>query len=327
MPAEELTVKNLKAAFSSPQGDLTAVNGIDFQIRKGETLALVGESGCGKTVSALSILSLIPDPPGKIISGEILLGDRDLLKLSRKELKDLRGNEIAMIFQDPLASLNPVLTIGEQITETLLRHLKIPRIEAEKRTEELLARVEIPSPAEKMKCYPHQLSGGMRQRAMIAMALSCTPKILIADEPTTALDVLIQQQILELLRQLKEESRMSILLITHDLGVVKTVAQRVLVMYAGDIVEVSPVSSLMKNPLHPYTRALIDSLPSESAKKHSPRLPAIPGAVPMLGQRPGGCPFHPRCAIAEPRCTEEFPELKEIEKERWARCFLAGSGQ
>jgi peptide/nickel transport system ATP-binding protein len=323
MHSDELQVKNLKVAFSSPKGDLIAVNGISFQIEKGETLALVGESGCGKTVSALSILRLIPEPPGKVLGGEICLGDRDLLRLSPKEMRDLRGNEIAMIFQDPLASLNPVLTIGEQIIETLLRHTKIPRAEASKRTEELLRRVEIPSPSQKMKNYPHHLSGGMLQRVMIAMTLSCSPKILIADEPTTALDVLIQLQILDLLKQLKEETGMSILLITHDLGVVRAVAQRVLVMYAGDIVEVSPMHALMETPLHPYTQGLIESLPSKSASKNRARLPAIPGVVPSLGQRPGGCPFHPRCAKVESRCRDEFPELKELESGRWARCFVA----
>ncbi len=327
MSVDELLVKNLKVAFSSPEGDLVAVNGISFQIKKGEILALVGESGCGKTVSALSILRLIPDPPGKIIEGEIRLGERDLLRLSPKELRDLRGNEIAMIFQDPLASLNPVLTIGEQIIETLLRHSKISRADARKRTEELLRRVEIPSPAEKMKNYPHQLSGGMRQRVMIAMALSCSPKILIADEPTTALDVLIQLQILELLKQLKEETGLSILLITHDLGVVRAIAQRVLVMYAGDIVEVSPIDELMENPLHPYTHGLIESLPSQSKGKSKSRLPAIPGVVPPPGQRPAGCPFHPRCAKSETRCGTEFPELKEIEPGHWARCFVAERGR
>ncbi|MGY8762085.1 MAG: ABC transporter ATP-binding protein, partial [Nitrospinaceae bacterium] len=244
MPKQELLVRNLKVSFSTPEKELIAVRGISYQLNQGETLALVGESGCGKTVSALSILRLIEEPPGKIISGEILFDDKDLLKLTKKELQDHRGKDIAMVFQNPMTSMNPVLTIGEQIIETLLRHTSLSRKEAKEKSLKLLEQVEISSPKEKLDQYPHQLSGGMRQRAMIAMALSCSPRILIADEPTTALDVLIQAQILDLLKKIKKETRMSILLITHDLGVVAEIAKRVMVMYAGEIVETGPVRDL-----------------------------------------------------------------------------------
>ena len=237
MPTPELLVKNLKVSFATSKKELIAVRGISYQLNQGEILALVGESGCGKTVSALSILRLIQEPPGKIVSGEILFAGKDLLKLKKKELQDLRGKDIAMIFQDPMTSLNPVLTIGEQIIETLLRHTSLSRKKAREKSFRLLEQVEIPSPKQKLDQYPHQLSGGMRQRAMIAMALSCSPRILIADEPTTALDVLIQAQILSLLKKIKNDTQMSILLITHDLGVVAEVAERVMVMYAGEIVE------------------------------------------------------------------------------------------
>ena len=267
MSSPELEIQNLTVSFSTPKGKLIAVNGISFHLNPGETLALVGESGCGKTVSALSILRLLPEPPAEILNGKILFDGQDLLSLRAKALQDLRGHSISMIFQDPMTSLNPVLTVGEQIAETLLRHTTMNRQEALQKSVDLLSRVELPSPKEKLQYYPHQLSGGMRQRVMIAMALACAPRVLIADEPTTALDVLIQAQILELLENLKKETGMSILIITHDLGVVAEIAQRVLVMYAGEIVESGPAKALLKSPFHPYTKGLIASIPKLGTKK------------------------------------------------------------
>ena len=321
MPSPELEIQNLSVAFSSPRGKLIAVNGISFHLNPGETLALVGESGCGKTVSALSILRLLPEPPAKILSGKILFDNQDLLSLNAKALQDLRGNSISMIFQDPMTSLNPVLTVGEQIAETLLRHTTMNRREALQKSADLLNRVELPSPEEKLKYYPHQLSGGMRQRVMIAMALACAPRVLIADEPTTALDVLIQAQILELLESLKKE--MSILIITHDLGVVSETAQRVLVMYAGEIVESGPTKALLKDPFHPYTKGLIASIPKlGDKKKPGARLEEISGNVPGLDQRPSGCPFHPRCSWAMETCKTQNPQLRKVESQRQVSCHL-----
>jgi len=322
MSSPELDVQNLKVSFSTPKGKLTAVNGISFQLNQGETLALVGESGCGKTVSALSILRLLPEPPAEISSGKILFSGKNLLSLNAKALQDLRGHSISMIFQDPMTSLNPVLTIGEQMAETLLRHTTMNRQEALKKSAELLSRVELPSPKEKLKHYPHQLSGGMRQRIMIAMALACAPKILIADEPTTALDVLIQAQILELLENLKKETGMSILIITHDLGVVAEIAQRVLVMYAGEIVESGPTHALLENPLHPYTKGLIASVPKLGTLNKKARLEEITGNVPSLDQRPLGCAFHPRCAWAIEKCKSQKPQLREEKGQRQWSCHL-----
>ena len=323
MPIQELLVKNLKVSFSTPEKELVAVCGISYQLNQGETLALVGESGCGKTVSALSILRLIEEPPGKIKSGEILFDDKDLLKLTKKELQAHRGKDIAMVFQDSMTSMNPVLTIGEQIIETLLRHLSLSRKEAREKSLKLLEQVEIASPKEKLDQYPHQLSGGMRQRAMIAMALSCSPRILIADEPTTALDVLIQAQILDLLKKIKNETQMSILLITHDLGVVAEIAKRVMVMYAGEIVESGPVLDLFRSPLHPYTIGLMKSIPTlKPTQGKLPKLNEISGVVPSLSQIPSGCPFHPRCPSAETRCKTEKPKLKKIADEYSVSCWL-----
>ena len=281
MSSPELEIQNLTVSFSTTKGKLIAVNGISFHLNPGETLALVGESGCGKTVSALSILRLLPEPPAEILSGKIIFDGQDLLSLRAKVLQDLRGHSISMIFQDPMTSLNPVLTVGEQIAETLLRHTAMNRREALQKSADLLSRVELPSPKEKLQYYPHQLSGGMRQRVMIAMALACAPRVLIADEPTTALDVLIQAQILELLENLKKETGMSILIITHDLGVVAEIAQRVLVMYAGEIVESGPAKALLKSPFHPYTKGLIASIPKLGTKKRpGARLEGIPGNIP-----------------------------------------------
>ena len=319
----ELDVRNLKVSFSTPQGNFLAVNGINFQLHRGETLALVGESGCGKTVSALSILRLLPDPPAKITSGEIIFSDRDLLSLNAKQMRDIRGKEIAMIFQDPMTSLNPVLTVGEQLIETLLRHKSLNRKETLKKSAQLLGKVELPSPEEKLKKYPHQLSGGMRQRVLIAMALACDPKILIADEPTTALDVLIQAQILELLESLKKETGMSILLITHDLGVVTEIAERIMVMYAGEGVEIGSTRDLLDNPHHPYTKGLISSRPKlEPTIEQGQRLTEIPGNVPPPHQRPTGCAFHPRCDWSIDKCKAQKPLLQNINQNRQFSCHL-----
>ena len=323
MPETELEVKNLKVAFETDSGELAAVNGISYQIKRGETLAIVGESGSGKTVSALSILRLVPEPPGKMMSGKILFNSTDLAKLSQKEMRELRGRDISMIFQDPMTSLNPVLTVGEQIIETIIRHTPATRDEARKKAIELLRRVDIPSPDEKIKQFPHQLSGGMRQRVMIAIALCCSPRILIADEPTTALDVLVQAQLLNLLEQLKRENEMSILLITHDLGVVSDIAQRVLVMYAGEIVESGPVDRLFQSPLHPYTLGLIHSFPKmEYSLKSKPRLDEIPGNPPSLKKIPKGCPFHTRCPSVMERCKTEKPVLKMLTPGHEVNCWL-----
>ena len=323
MPTPELLVKNLKVSFAVLKKELIAVRGISYQLNQGEILALVGESGCGKTVSALSILRLIQEPPGKIMSGEILFSGKDLLKLKKKELQNLRGKDIAMIFQDPMTSLNPVLTIGEQIIETLLRHTSLSRKKAREKSFRLLEQVEIPSPKQKLDQYPHQLSGGMRQRAMIAMALSCSPRILIADEPTTALDVLIQAQILSLLKRIKNDTQMSILLITHDLGVVAEVAERVMVMYAGEIVESGLVDDIFRSPLHPYTLGLMESIPKlETTQQNLPKLKEISGMMPSLLQVPTGCPFHPRCSAAETRCKTDKPKLKKISQAHSVSCWL-----
>jgi oligopeptide/dipeptide ABC transporter ATP-binding protein len=319
----ELDVRNLKVSFSTPQGNFLAVNGINFQLHRGETLALVGESGCGKTVSALSILRLLPEPPAKITSGEIIFKNRNLLSLNAKQMREIRGKEIGMIFQDPMTSLNPVLTIGEQLNETLLRHKSLNKKEALKTSAQLLGKVELPSPEEKLKQYPHQLSGGMRQRVMIAMALACDPKILIADEPTTALDVLIQAQILELLENLKKETGMSMLLITHDLGVVTEIAERIMVMYTGEGVEIGSTRDLLDNPHHPYTKGLISSRPHlGSTKEQGQRLTEISGSVPPPHQRPTGCAFHPRCDWSIEQCKTQKPLLQSTNQNRQFSCHL-----
>jgi len=319
----ELDVRNLEVSFSTPQGSFSAVNGINFQLYSGETLALVGESGCGKTVSALSILRLLPEPPAQIINGEIIYSGYNLLSLNSKQMRKIRGKEISMIFQDPMTSLNPVLTLGEQLTETLLQHKNLNKKEALKKSSELLGKVELPSPEEKLKQYPHQLSGGMRQRVMIAIALACEPRVLIADEPTTALDALIQAQILELLQNLKEEAGMSMLLITHDLGVVTEIAERIMVMYAGDEVETGPTQDLLKNPHHPYTKGLISSRPNlDSEKKSGRRLKEIAGNVPSPNQRPEGCSFHPRCNWTFDKCKTQKPASQNINQNRQYSCHL-----
>jgi peptide/nickel transport system ATP-binding protein len=298
-----LEVKDLRTLFTLEEGEFAAVDGVSFSIEPGRTLGIVGESGCGKSVTALSIMGLVPQPPGRVAAGEVLFEGRDLLKLPADRMRELRGDRLAMIFQEPMSSLNPAFTIGEQIAEVLLRHRKIDKKEATVRTIEMLRRVRIPSPERRYHDYPHRLSGGMRQRAMIAMALACEPKLLICDEPTTALDVTIQAQILELMRTLREETGTAIILITHDLGVVAELADEVAVMYAGRIVERAPVGRLFAKPQHPYTIGLLGSIP----KLHltQARLAAIEGQVPNPLAMPQGCRFRPRCPFALERCREE----------------------
>lgn len=323
MTEPELLVENLKVSFTSRKGEWTVVNGVGYSLNRGEILALVGESGCGKTVSALSILRLIPSPPGTIESGSVLFDSKDLLKLPPRDLRKIRGKDIAVIFQDPMTSLNPVLTLGSQIMEPILRHTSSSRKEAWEKAVETLQWVGIPSPAEKMTQYQHQLSGGMRQRVMIGMALSCSPRILIADEPTTALDALIQAQIIDLLQDVKEQMGTSILLITHDLGMAAEISQRVIVMYAGEIVESGPTAALFRSPLHPYAVGLKNSVPKPGRKPGTKKLlTEIPGDVPSLNQLPSGCAFHPRCPEVMERCKTQKPTLCETAPGRSVRCWL-----
>ena len=314
-----IEVKKLVTQFSGKNGTVTAVDGVSFSIRKGKTLGIVGESGCGKSVTSMSILRLIPAHSGKIASGEILFGGKDLTKLSEKEIRHIRGNEIAMIFQDSMTGLNPVMTIGKQLVETITAHNKMDKKDAWARAEEMLKKVGIPSPAQRLKEYPHQLSGGMRQRVMIAMALSCNASLFIADEPTTALDVTIQAQILELMRELKEKENKSIMLITHDMGVVAEMADDVMVMYAGKEMEYGDVRSIFKNPLHPYTQGLLDAIPRIT--KDRPPLKTIEGMVPNPTERIEGCSFWPRCPYASEQCKKEQPPMFEISEERKVRCW------
>ena len=306
-----LQVKGLKTYFVTEEGSLPAVDGVTFSMKKGETLALVGESGCGKTVTALSIMRLIASPPGKYVAGEILFEGEDILKKSEKDMQITRGNDIAMVFQEPMTSLNPVLTIGYQISEAVILHQKLGKADALERAETMLELVGVPDPQRRLGDYPHQLSGGLRQRVMMAMALSCNPKILIADEPTTALDVTIQAQLLELLKDLRAELGMAILLITHDLGVVAEICERVAVMYAGKIVEESEVTSLFERPIHPYTEGLLSCIPKIGSK--SGKLAIIEGVVPSLSKLQEGCRFHPRCAYAQEICRQRQPELRKVE--------------
>ncbi|MEA2852398.1 MAG: peptide/nickel transport system ATP-binding protein, partial [Rhodospirillaceae bacterium] len=299
---------------------------VDFQVAAGETLAIVGESGCGKSMTALSLMRLIPDPPGRIVSGTVKLGGRELLTLSEEEMRRVRGNEISMIFQEPMTSLNPVMTIGKQISEALILHRDMDRKAALKRAVEMLDLVRIPEPAQRAKEYPHQLSGGMRQRAMIAMALACNPKVLIADEPTTALDVTIQAQILELIVELQREFSAAVILITHDLGVVAETARRVIVMYAGRKVEEADVGELFARPLHPYTVGLLASIPRldllrGEVRNATDRLQEIPGMVPPLFALPDGCAFAPRCNRADDLCRRERPVYEQKREAHWAACW------
>ncbi len=320
-----LEVEGLKTWFFARDGVVRAVDGVSFTIHPGETVAMVGESGCGKSVTALSILRLIASPPGRTIAGRVALEGRNLLALSDEEMRKVRGNEISMIFQEPMTSLNPVLTIGRQIAETLSVHRGLSRADALARTVEMLRLVNIPEPAARIGQYPHQLSGGMRQRVMIAMALACNPKLLIADEPTTALDVTIQAQILDLMRALKARTGAAILLITHDLGVVAEMAQRVFVMYAGRKVEEATVGALFARPRHPYTRGLLASIPrlGAAAATARRRLAEIPGVVPSLREEIPGCVFAPRCAYAQERCRREYPPLERKDDGHLVACWEA----
>jgi peptide/nickel transport system ATP-binding protein len=319
-----LAIEDLRTWFFTRDGVVRAVDGVSFHVAPGETLAIVGESGCGKSVTALSVLRLIPTPPGRIVSGSIRFAGRDLLGLSEAAMRDVRGNEISMIFQEPMTSLNPVLTIGRQIAETLTLHQGLDRRAAYARAADMLRLVHIPEAERRIAEYPHQLSGGMRQRVMIAMALACNPKLLIADEPTTALDVTIQAQILDLMRELKTKIDAAIVLITHDLGVVAEMAQRVVVMYAGRKAEEAPVGTLFRRPLHPYTNGLLASVPRLGATlevEEAPRLAEIPGTVPSLKEPIPGCPFETRCSFATDVCRREMPAFEEKEPGHFAACF------
>ncbi len=321
-----LAVDDLRTWFYTRDGIVRAVDGVSCAVYPGETLAVVGESGCGKSVTSLSILRLIASPPGRIVSGRLLFEGRNLLELSEDAMRAIRGNEISMIFQEPMTSLNPVFTIGRQIAETLELHQGMDRRRATARAIEMLQLVKIPEPERRVRQYPHELSGGMRQRVMIAMALSCNPKLLIADEPTTALDVTIQAQILDLMRELKAQTGAAIILITHDLGVVAEMAQRVVVMYAGRKVEEAPVDALFARPLHPYTKGLLGSIPrlAEAAQAGArKRLVEIPGMVPSLKEAVPGCLFAPRCPHATARCAAEYPPLEEKAMGHWVACWEA----
>ncbi len=320
-----LEVEDLHTRFFSRTGVARAVDGVSYSLERGRTLGIVGESGCGKSVSALSILRLVPDPPGRIVQGAIRLEGRDLLSLRETEMRDVRGNEISMIFQEPMTSLNPVLTIGAQISEPLVLHQGRSKREALREAVEMLRLVHIPEPERRVREYPHQMSGGMRQRVMIAMALSCNPKVLIADEPTTALDVTIQAQILELMRELREKLGTAMLLITHDMGVIAEHAERVVVMYTGKKVEEAPVDELFANPTHPYTRGLLSSIPrvGSSLEDERMRLAEIEGIVPSLYALGEGCSFARRCPHASDRCREAAPPLEEVGPGHVAACWHA----
>jgi peptide/nickel transport system ATP-binding protein len=316
-----LDVRELRTHFAGDAGELRAVDGVSFAIAPGRTLGVVGESGSGKSVTALSIMGLLPMPPARIAGGEVLFEDVDLLKLDRAALSERRGNEIAMIFQEPMTSLNPAFTIGDQIGEAVLRHRPVGPRQARERAIEMLRRVRMPVPEQRVDAYPHKLSGGMRQRAMIAMALVCGPKLLIADEPTTALDVTIQAQILDLLRELRDETGTAILLITHDLGVVAELAHDVIVLYAGKVMERASVQALFATPQHPYTIGLLGSIPRLDGT--APRLASIEGAVPNPVALPRGCRFHPRCPFAIDQCREREPPLVEVAPGQFAACWRA----
>ncbi len=314
-----LEIQDLKTHFFTDRGVARAVDGVSFTVRRRETFCLVGESGCGKSVTALSTLRLVPSPPGRVVAGRILLDGQDLLSLPRSRMQGIRGNRISMVFQEPMTALNPVFTIGNQIVEGVRRHRSVSRREARQVAVDMLRRVGIPDAASRMSDYPHQLSGGMQQRVMIAMALVCRPALLIADEPTTALDVTTQAQILDLLQELQEELGMSVLLITHDLGVVAEVADRVAVMYAGRIVEQAPVETIFERPAHPYMVSLLESLPALNQRRE--RLNVIPGSVPEARHYPGGCRFHPRCFMAAPQCAQVDPELRQVKAGHRAACI------
>ncbi len=316
-----LEVKNLRTHFSTRSGVVKAVDGVSFNIQEGETLGVVGESGSGKSVTALSVMRLIASPPGKILEdSQIVFGGEDVLEMTEDELHELRGGKISMIFQDPMTSLNPVFTVGFQISEAVKTHLKLTGKAAEARTLEMMERVRIPDARRRLKSFPHEFSGGMRQRVMIAIALSCNPKLLIADEPTTALDVTIQAQILDLMKALSSEFHTAVMIITHDLGVVAGMCQRVVVMYAGHIVEEAPTRQLFANPAHPYTKALLNSIPHLEDNKKD-RLTPIKGQPPDLVNLPPGCPFAPRCPKVQARCRIETPPLETVAEGQQAACF------
>ena len=316
-----LSIRDMHTHFRTDDGVVKAVDGVSFDLAQGETLGIVGESGSGKSVTCLSILGLIPSPPAFFPKGEVLFKNRDLLKLGDSEMREIRGNNIAMIFQDPMTSLNPYLTVERQMTEVLELHRNMSRAEARTHCIDMLKKVGIPSPAKRIDQYPHQYSGGMRQRVMIAIALLCEPKLLIADEPTTALDVTIQAQIMELIDELKQELNMSVILITHDLGVVAGTTDRLAVMYAGRIIEQGTTDEVFADPKHPYTRGLLQSVPRLDLKQEV--LTAIPGLPPDLSALPGGCPFHPRCELASDRCKSDYPEVVRFESGHWAACWEA----
>ena len=316
-----LEVKHLRTEFfSSKKSSVTAVDDVSFDIKKGEIVGLVGESGCGKSVTSLSIMQLLKDTPGKVTNGEVIFQGRNLLDASKKEMLDIRGDKMSMIFQEPMSSLNPSMRIDKQMIEGIRLHTPLTKAEARKKAADILSQVGIPDPQRVLKNSPHQLSGGMRQRVMIAMAMSCEPDLLIADEPTTALDVTIQAQILELMKKIQQDKGMSILLITHDLGVVAEMCSRVIVMYAGKIVEEAPVEILFANPTHPYTQGLIASVPKLGSGVKV--LPSIPGSVPDLSAMPKGCRFAPRCKYATEKCHQEQPELLSVGEKQKCRCWL-----
>ncbi len=316
-----LSIKNLKTAFTTYEGKFLAVDGVSFDVHKGEVMGLVGESGCGKSVTALSILRILPDPPGRVVGGEIIFEGRDLLKLPEAEMRAIRGGRIGMVFQEPMTSLNPVFTVGDQVAEALVVHKDMTKEKALARAAELFDLVGLPDPKRQVGNYPHQLSGGMRQRVMIAMAISCEPSLIIADEPTTALDVTIQAQILELLNDIRKKFDTAIILITHDLGIIAQMADRVAVMYAGRILEYARTDDIFYDPLHPYTEGLLASIPKPGEKVR--RLKAIPGMVPKMTELPGGCKFLPRCQYAKPSYAESEPELVEVKPGHLVRCFKA----
>jgi oligopeptide transport system ATP-binding protein len=321
MADQLLTVQDLETQFKTPEGIVHAVNGVSFTLAQGETLGVVGESGCGKSVTMLSCMRLIASPPGKIVAGKAIFKHKDLLTMSSEDIRKIRGAQISMIFQDPMTSLNPVMTIGKQMAEPLMLHLQMTQEEARKRSIELLSLVGIPNAGDRLKDYPHQYSGGMRQRVMIAMGLSCNPEILIADEPTTALDVTIQAQIVELVTRLREELGMAIVWITHDLGVVANIAHRVVVMYGGYIIEEAPVNELFANPSHPYTLGLMGSLPKINDNGRT-RLVSIEGMPPVLYRKPQSCPFAPRCTFVRERCWNENPVLESVATGHRVACWV-----
>lgn len=321
---ELLEVTDLRTEFITDSGVIRAVDGVSLSVRQGEALGIVGESGCGKSITSLSIMQLLPKRIGRVASGEVRFKGKDMLKLSRREIRQVRGNRMAMIFQEPMTSLNPVFKIGKQISESARYHLKLGKKEAWERSVDMLRKVGIPRPERIAEQYPHQLSGGMRQRVMIAMAMVCSPQLLIADEPTTALDVTIQAQILDLMRELQRTENMAIMMITHDLGVVAEMCDRVMVMYAGQVVEETDVKTLFSNPKHPYTRGLLASLPQLAGDQK--RLSSIPGQVPNPAHMPAGCRFAPRCPVKQEQCELTQPELLEIEPGHRCRCLLEQKG-